>query len=99
VPREHGIEFGEGAGDMVGRSYRSLVGFLTEDAMRQVRTDWAFLGTSGVCPDGAIIDTTVEVPGKRAMIASPDHVVLLADASKFPGKGTARICGRTIWMC
>jgi DeoR/GlpR family transcriptional regulator of sugar metabolism len=81
-------------GGTVRRSYRSLVGFLTEDALRQLRTDWAFLGTSGVRPDGTITDTTVvEVPVKRAMITSADRVVVLADASKFPGKGTARICG------
>ncbi len=81
-------------GGTVRRNYRSLVGFLTEDALRQLRTDWAFLGTSGVRPDGTVTDTTViEVPVKRAMIAAADRAVLLADASKFPGKGTARICG------
>ena len=46
--------------------------------------------------DGTVTDTTViEVPVKRAMIAAADRGVLLADASKFPGKGTARICGPT----
>jgi DeoR/GlpR family transcriptional regulator of sugar metabolism len=27
------------------------------------------------------------------MIAASDQVVLLADASKFPGRGMARVCG------
>jgi DeoR/GlpR family transcriptional regulator of sugar metabolism len=41
-----------------------------------------------------VLDTTaVEVPTKRAMIAASDQVVLLADASKFPGRGMARVCG------
>ncbi|HEU0288749.1 MAG TPA: hypothetical protein VFR22_16990 [Nocardioidaceae bacterium] len=54
------------------------------------------LGTSGVRKDGTVTDTTViEVPVKRAMIAAADRAVLLADASKFPGKSTARICGPT----
>jgi DeoR/GlpR family transcriptional regulator of sugar metabolism len=80
-------------GGIVRRSYRSLVGFLTEDALRQLHADRLFLGTSGVRPNGQIMDTTVvEVPVKRAMIAAADHVVLLADASKFPGTGMARVC-------
>jgi DeoR/GlpR family transcriptional regulator of sugar metabolism len=81
-------------GGVVRRSYRSLVGYLTEDALRQVHADRLFLGTSGVRPDGQVMDTTVvEVPIKRAMIAASDQVVLLADASKFPGTGVARVCG------
>lgn len=81
-------------GGMVRRSYRSLVGFLTEDALRQVHAETAFLGASGVRSDGHVLDTTaVEVPAKRGMIAAAERVVLLADASKFPGRGMARVCG------
>jgi DeoR/GlpR family transcriptional regulator of sugar metabolism len=81
-------------GGTVRRSYRSLVGFLTEDALKQLHADFAFLGTSGVRTDGQVLDTTaIEVPAKRAMIAASDQVVLLADASKFPGRGMARVCG------
>jgi DeoR/GlpR family transcriptional regulator of sugar metabolism len=81
-------------GGVVRRDYRSLVGFLTEDNLRQVHADRLFLGTSGVRPDGQVLDTTaVEVPVKRAMIAASAQVVLLADAGKFPGTGMARVCG------
>ena len=81
-------------GGMLRREYRSLVGFLTEDNLRQVHADWLFLGTSGVRPDGRVMDTTVvEVPLKRAMIAASDRVVLLADSAKFPGSGVAAVCG------
>ncbi|WP_329568122.1 DeoR/GlpR family DNA-binding transcription regulator [Streptomyces sp. NBC_01361] len=81
-------------GGMVRREYRSLVGFLTEDNLRQLHADWLFLGTSGIRPDGQVMDTTVvEVPVKRAMIAASDRTVLLADASKFPGTGMAKVCG------
>lgn len=90
---DHGIEIVL-LGGVVRRSYRSLVGFLTEDALRQLHADRLFLGTSGIRPDGQVMDTTViEVPVKRAMIASADQVILLADASKFPGTGMARVCG------
>jgi DeoR/GlpR family transcriptional regulator of sugar metabolism len=81
-------------GGMLRREYRSLVGFLTEDNLRQVHADRLFLGTSGVRPDGRVMDTTViEVPVKRAMIAASDQVVLLADSAKFPGSGMASVCG------
>jgi DeoR/GlpR family transcriptional regulator of sugar metabolism len=81
-------------GGILRRSYRSLVGFLTEDALAQLHADRLFLGTSGVRADGQVLDTTaVEVPVKRAMIGAADQVVLLADAAKFPGRGVARVCG------
>ncbi|MFD9891663.1 DeoR/GlpR family DNA-binding transcription regulator [Amycolatopsis sp. NPDC059027] len=84
-------------GGMVRRSYRSMVGFLTEDALRQVHAGTLFLGASGVRHDDGgvhVMDTTVvEVPVKRAMIAASDRVVLLADAAKFPGTGLAKVCG------
>ena len=80
-------------GGVVRRNYKSLVGFLTEDCVRQVRAGRLFMGTSGVRSDGTVVDTTaVEVPGRRAMIAASDQVVLVADESKFPGSGYATVC-------
>lgn len=80
-------------GGVLSRDSRSLGGFLTEQAVRQVHADVLFLGTSGVRPDGAVLDTAaVEVPVKRAMLEVAERTVLLADASKFPGKGIARVC-------
>ena len=81
-------------GGAVRRQYHSLVGVLTEDALRQVRADITFLGTSGVSADGSVLDTTlVEVPIKRAMLRSGARTALLADHSKLPGSGTLRVCG------
>ena len=81
-------------GGVVRRNYRSLVGFLTEQAVRQVHADVLFLGTSGVRRDGSVLDTTaVEVPVKRAMLEAAERTVLVADASMFPGRGIARVCG------
>ncbi|MFE3448271.1 DeoR/GlpR family DNA-binding transcription regulator [Nonomuraea sp. NPDC059194] len=81
-------------GGMVRRTYHSLVGVLTEEALRQVRADRVFLGASGVLPDGRLLDSTLaEVPVKRAMIAAASQVVLLADRHKFPGTGALRVCG------
>jgi DeoR/GlpR family transcriptional regulator of sugar metabolism len=81
-------------GGIVRRNYRSLVGVLAEDALRQLRADVAFLGASGVEEDLAVVDTTmVEVPIKRAMMAAAARTVLLADSAKFGMRGVVRVCG------
>lgn len=81
-------------GGLVRRNYRSTVGVLAEDALRQLNADVAFLGTSGVDQDYSVWDTTmIEVPIKRAMIHAAAWVVLLADAEKFSMNGVVRICG------
>lgn len=81
-------------GGVVRRNYRSLVGFLTISALGQIHADKLFFGTSGLRPNGTVLDTTVvEVPVKQAMFGVAEQVVLLADAQKFPGTGLARVCG------
>lgn len=81
-------------GGILRRNYLSMVGMLTEDAVRQIRAHRLFLGTSGVRSDGRILDTTVvEVPVKRAMIAAAEQVIVLADKGKFPGSGLLPVCG------
>src|SRR5829696_3915170 len=80
-------------GGSLRRAYHSLVGPLTEEALRQVRASTVFLGTSGIDADGWVLDTTsVEVPTKRLMLEAGGRVVLLADHTKFPGQGTIRVC-------
>lgn len=80
-------------GGVVRRAYHSMVGLLTEDALRQVHADRAFLGASGIRPDGRVLDSTrVEVPVKRAVLRAADRSALLVDAHKFPGSGGLRIC-------
>jgi DeoR/GlpR family transcriptional regulator of sugar metabolism len=81
------------SGGVVRRNYRSLVGVLAEDSLRQLKADILFLGTSGVDARLDVWDTTmVEVPIKRAMIEAADNVTLLADAEKFAMGGVVRIC-------
>ena len=81
-------------GGVVRRNYRSLVGVLAEDALRQLSADVAFLGASGIREDLSVMDTTmVEVPIKRGMIAASRRTVLLADAAKFEMHGSVRVCG------
>lgn len=82
-------------GGTVRRNYRSMVGVLAEDALRQLAADIAFLGASGVRRgDLAVMDTTMaEVPIKRGMFAASRRHVLLVDAAKFSAGGMIRICG------
>jgi len=81
-------------GGAVRKNYKSMVGALTEQALAQIRATTCFLGTSGIRSDGTVTDTTgMEVPIKRAMIESSRRVVVLADASKFPGVGILSVCG------
>ena len=56
-------------GGFLRRAYLSLVGPLTEEALRRVRASTVFLGTSGIDTDGWVLDTTsVEVPTKRRLL-------------------------------
>lgn len=81
-------------GGTVRPHHRSLIGAMTEDSVRNVRADVLLLGTSGLRRTGHSVDTVhSEVSVKRALIAAADEVVLLADAAKFPGVGTATVCG------
>ncbi|WP_449279571.1 DeoR/GlpR family DNA-binding transcription regulator [Leucobacter sp. GX0328] len=80
-------------GGTLRRSYHSLVGPITEMGLQHLRATIAFVGTSGIAPDGTVLDTTVvEVPAKRAIIASAARVVLVADETKFPGTGLLSVC-------
>lgn len=80
-------------GGVLRRSYHSLVGSLTESALSQLRATICFVGTSGIRPDGTVMDSTgIEVPVKRAIIASSPSAVLVADETKFPGTGILAVC-------
>ncbi len=82
-------------GGVVRRNYRSLVGVLAEDSLRQLKADVLFLGTSAIDERLSVWDSTmVEVPIKRAMIEAAEQVVLLADAAKFAKSGVVRVCPR-----
>lgn len=80
-------------GGLVRRNYRSLVGVIAEDSLRQLSADLLLLGTTAVDAELGVWDSTmVEVPIKRAMIARAENVALLADAEKFQGAGIVRVC-------
>ena len=80
-------------GGVLRRNYQSLVGSLTEQALRQISADLLFLSCTGVRPSGHVVDNmAVEAPLKQAMIETAGKVVLVADETKFPGTGSLRVC-------
>ncbi|WP_344598981.1 DeoR/GlpR family DNA-binding transcription regulator [Streptomyces violaceusniger] len=80
-------------GGVLRRNYQSLVGSLTEQALRQVSADLLFLSCTGVRPNGHVVDNmAVEAPLKQAMIETAGKVVLVAVETKFPGTGSLRVC-------
>ncbi|MBO4255618.1 DeoR/GlpR family DNA-binding transcription regulator [Streptomyces griseorubiginosus] len=80
-------------GGVLRRNYQSLVGSLTEQALRQVSADVLFLSCTGVRPNGHVVDNmAVEAPIKQAMIEAASRVVLVASETKFPGSGSLRLC-------
>jgi DeoR/GlpR family transcriptional regulator of sugar metabolism len=80
-------------GGVVRKTYHSMVGILTEQALSQLRAHLCFMGTSGLRPDGYVMDSTgIEVPVKKGMIASSERTVVLADGSKYPGAGLLSVC-------
>lgn len=80
-------------GGVVRRHYRSMVGLLTEQALRAVCADRLFLGCTGIRRNGDVLDdTSIETPLKQAMIHASESVVLLGRSGKFPGTGAVRVC-------
>lgn len=79
-------------GGLLRPNYDSMVGTLTESAIRQLRVDVAFLGAAGIRPDGAVLDSTPsEVPIKRCLLDVAAATYLLADHEKLPGSGFLEI--------
>lgn len=77
-------------GGAVRAGYFSIVGGFTEEMLRQLSVDKAFLGADAVHPERGVTNATQEeVPIKRLMIQASKQAYLLADHSKF---GSARLC-------
>lgn len=81
-------------GGAVRRQYHSLVGSLTEDALRQVRAATVFLSASGVSSDGAVLDLHV---GRDADQARPPPCGQPGRPAgwvqQVPRIGSFRVCG------
>lgn len=73
---------------MVGGAYRhhsgSFIGPWAEDNLRRIHLDHAFLGATGITPDGRFsAQNSIESQTKRTAIAAARTTVVLADKSKL----------------
>lgn len=71
----------------------SFAGESTLAAIANLRIDTLFLAASGLDERGAYCGNSFDAITKRALIEVADHVVLVADSSKFSASGMVRVCG------
>ncbi|WP_136057538.1 DeoR/GlpR family DNA-binding transcription regulator [Microbacterium sp. K24] len=75
---------------------RSFAGPLTEETLRGVRCDVAFLSATAVGPDGLWGTNALDAAIKRVLAQQSARVVLLADATKLTQTAAVRIAGLDI---
>jgi DeoR/GlpR family transcriptional regulator of sugar metabolism len=81
---------------LVGGSLRaselSLIGHITEQALKELRVDKLFLGMRAVSlEDGLTNDYLPEITTDRAILAMAAEVILVADNTKFGRVSTSRV--------
>lgn len=70
---------------------RSFIGPLAEDAVSQLQFDIAFIGATGITPEGEFLtQNAIEGRLKRAMLKAARRKVILADSSKFEARAFAK---------
>lgn len=70
--------------------YQCFGGIQVADALARQHADLAFVGCSGVSDNGRIRDNSQpQSLVKRAIVAAATTTYLVADAEKFPGKGSS----------
>ncbi|MEA5648811.1 MAG: DeoR/GlpR family DNA-binding transcription regulator [Cutibacterium granulosum] len=68
--------------------YQCFDGQFVADALTHHQADLAFLGCSGVAPNGRVRDTSrTQAHIKQAVVSAASRSYLLADSEKFPGTG------------
>ena len=78
-------------GGTLRHSEMSMLGALTEDALRSLRADKLFMGSPAIHPEyGLSADDMTEVQSDRAIMAIAREVTVLADHTKFGRIATMR---------
>lgn len=70
----------------------SLIGDLARRQLESFHFDWAFLGASGIAPDGLYDYSLDDTEIKRAFADRAGRVVALVDGSKFNRLSVVKIC-------
>lgn len=75
-------------GGRYNADYECFGGSLTAIGMSKYHADYAFVGASGIALNGTIRDTTAnQVAVKQTIMQHADHITVVADHTKFPGRG------------
>lgn len=81
-------------GGTLRKNTRSLVGYLTNDALRRMYFDKVFLAANGVDTEfGVTTPNMTEAETKRYMLQAGKEKFLVADSSKIGQKSLCRVCG------
>lgn len=80
-------------GGLFHRESLSFGGPSTLAAISNLQVETLFLAASGLSERGAFCATGYDAITKRALIEVAEHVVLLADSSKFSTPAMVKICG------
>lgn len=79
-------------GGILRHSELSLLGILPEEALKNLRADKLFIGTSAIHVDyGLSADDMAEVQTDRALVAAAQEITVVADRTKFGRVRTARV--------
>lgn len=79
-------------GGILRHSELSLLGMLPEEALKNLRADKLFIGSSAIHVDyGLSADDMAEVQTDRALVAAAREITVLADRTKFGRVRTARV--------
>ena len=79
-------------GGILRHSELSLLGILPEEALKNLRADKLFIGSSAIHVDyGLSADDMAEVQTDRALVAAAREITVMADRTKFGRVRTARV--------
>lgn len=79
-------------GGVLRHEEMSLLGPIAEHVLAEFHVDYAFSSAFGIDPDNGISGANVTEAGTdRRMLQSADHLVVLADSSKFGRRGPVRL--------
>jgi DeoR/GlpR family transcriptional regulator of sugar metabolism len=78
-------------GDYV-RRYHGFFGLMTQESLRSIRADQAFISTSSIADGAAFHQDQLITQTKRAIMDAADRLHLLADHSKFNRTALHMLC-------
>lgn len=79
-------------GGVLRKATMATVGSLANSAVKSINVDFYFMGSAGFNDDSITSSDLSECEIKQMVISSADHVVYMADHSKYGKKAFARVC-------